>query len=212
MARHLYFVRHGESNSNEDGIFRGESAALTEKGQKEARLVAQRLERIGVEALLSSTYDRTLQTAEPAHALLGIPIEQNELFIEWRRPSSHIGARRTDPTIEKESATILEQFGITDYHHSDEETFEEMRARAVSALAFLAQHPKERVAIVTHGIFLRMLLCVIAMGEECSGAEFRRMWRFVMDNTGITYARACKEGGWQKGWEIVSWNDSAHLG
>ncbi|MDB5195402.1 MAG: hypothetical protein JWO84_586 [Parcubacteria group bacterium] len=212
MATHLYFVRHGESNSNEDGTFRGKAAALTEKGKKEAEMVAQRLARIGVDALIASSYERTLQTAAPASAALGLPIVQSDLLVEWRRPSAHIGSSRKDPQVDKESKKILDEFGFTDYHHSDEETFEQMRERALAALAYLENYPLERVAVVTHGIFLRMLLCVIVSGPACNGEDFNRAWRFFVSNTGVSYIRKLPEDSWQSGWEIMSWNDSSHLG
>lgn len=212
MASHIYFVRHGESNSNEDGTFRGHAATLTEKGKNEAEIVARRLSRIGVDALISSSYERTLQTAAPSSALLGLPIIASDLLVEWRRPSSHIGLSRRDSQIEMESKKILDEFGFTEYHHSDEEPFEAMRERALEAWKYLEVHPADRVAVITHGIFLRMMLCVALMGPSCTGEDFNRAWRFAVSNTGISYVRRLPEDNWQSGWEIVSWNDSSHLG
>lgn len=213
MATHLYFVRHGESNSNADFISRGSAAELTERGQEEARIVAERMERIGVDAIVASPYVRTLQTAKPISERLGLPVEENELIVEWRMPSVHVGKSRRDPVIADERTLIMSNFGKSPYKHSDEETFEEMKTRALAALESLRAHPAERLCVVTHGIFLRMLFLVLLKGKEFDGHDFANMWRVSTSNTGVSYIKWCEgEGEWDRGWNIVSWNDSAHLG
>lgn len=213
MATHLYFVRHGESNSNADTIARGPASTLTEKGKREAEEVAKRIERIGVDALVVSPYIRTLETAVPIHERTGLLIEENPLLIELRTPSSHVNQDRTDPVIYEERQAILTAFGITDFKHSDEETFDEMKERTIKAIESLRAHPADRLCVVTHGIFLRMLFLVFLLGDQFDGHDFRRTWRLSTSNTGISYIRWTEgEGDWDRGWHIVSWNDSAHLG
>ena len=213
MATHLYFVRHGESNSNADGVSRGPASILTERGEREAELVAERIARIGVDAIVASPYIRTRATAKPISEKLGLPVEENELLTEWRTPSSHVNRSRKDPDIREERTAILGQFGITDYVHSDEETFTDFKSRALAAMESLRAHPADRLCVVTHGIFLRMLFLAWLKGEEFDGHDFARTWRMVVNNTGVTYVRwSDGEGEWDHGWHIVSWNDSAHLG
>lgn len=213
MATHLYFVRHGESNSNADSISRGPASVLTEKGEQEAKIVAERMQRIGVDAIVASPYVRTKQTAQPISELLGLPIEENELLIEWRTPSSHINKSRKDPIIAQERNQLFENFGITDFVHSDEETFTAMKERALRAIESLRAHPKDRLCVVTHGIFMRALFLAFLMGDAFTGEEFRRMWRVGTSNTGVSYVSwVTGKGDWDTGWHINSWNDSAHLG
>lgn len=213
MATHLYFVRHGESNSNADEISRGEASVLTDKGRNEALVVAERIARIGVDAIVSSPYIRTQETAEPIGKKLNLPVELNPLLIEWRIPSAHVGRSRKEPDVKEDRRWILGNFGKVVQQHSDEETFEEMKQRAIDAVAFLHAHPAERLCVVTHGIFLRMLFLVFLLGEEFDGHDFARTWRIATSNTGVSYIRYDEgEGDWDKGWHIVSWNDSSHLG
>ena len=213
MATHLYFVRHGQSNSNADGVQRGEESVLTEKGKEEALVVAERIERIGVDALVASSYARAIETATPISERLGLAIETSDLLVEMRRPSSILGKNADDPEVIAINTELFGNFGVAGYQHSDEETFAEYKERSLEAMRFLKAHPAERICVVTHGIFLRALFCAMHIGEEYTGADFRRMWRMRTVNTGITYAKWEEgRGDWDRGWHIVSWNDMAHLG
>lgn len=210
MEKHVYLVRHGESNSNADGIMRGEASVLSEKGKEQAKVVAERVERIGVDALVSSTYPRALQTAEAISARIGLPIEESGLFVERRKPSFEEGRSANDPEVRSVWEKMLEGYASdAAYRHSDEENYADLRGRAGEALAFLEQHPAERICVVSHGIFMRTLAGrALLDGEFTSKAYVRVFTAFGMSNTGITYLRFA-EG---KGWQLVTWNDSAHLG
>lgn len=211
--KEIFFVRHGESNSNKSGISLGEASILTERGEEEARIVSERIARLNVEALISSTYPRAIATAAPTAEALGLEIEQSPLFIEWRRPSHHIGRNRGDADIRVELDQLFAGFGMEGQSLSDEETFAEMRDRALAALAFLQEHEAQRIAVVTHGIFLRMILGVLLFGERLTGEEFASFWRVLAGNTGITHIRYVSDAlAHERGWQLVSWNDSAHLG
>jgi broad specificity phosphatase PhoE len=217
MEKHVYFVRHGESDSNADGIARGQAAMLSEKGKEQARIVAKRIHKIGVDALVSSPYARTLDTAKAIAQEIGLPIEQSDFFTERRRPSGIIGSSWMTNT---ETRSILHQVfdGYKDetHRHSDEENFSDLRERANAALNFLANHPKDRICVVTHGIFLRVLLAAVLNGPDFSGLDMQNAIRSVeMDNTAVSHLVLREDHHAsvpQQRWVIKNWNDSAHLG
>ena len=64
----IYFVRHGESEANQRGIFAGqkEDSVLTEKGKEQARATAQEIENenLKIDKIVSSPLKRTKETAE----------------------------------------------------------------------------------------------------------------------------------------------------
>jgi broad specificity phosphatase PhoE len=210
MEKHIYFVRHGESDSNSGGIMLGAEAVLTEKGKREAELVAGRIERIGVDALISSTYQRTLDTAQAIADRIGLPIEQSDLFIECRRPSSMLGQSWRDPKMKELDASILEGYASTPgYRHSDEESFPELKQRTAEALEFLRRHEANRICVTTHGMFLRALLGAALFGKDFDARHYQHLWyRTAISNTGITVLSYTDE----RGWYLHTWNDSAHLG
>jgi broad specificity phosphatase PhoE len=207
--KHVYFVRHGESDSNVDGIHRGRDAMLTEQGHAQAASAAARVAALSVEALISSPFPRAVDTARAIESRTGLPVVQEELFAEWEPPSSFIGQHRADPAVREAHQTLLNA-GDRDYRHEDEETFSELSARAQAALAFLEQQPSERLCVVTHGGLIVVLAGVIALQDSFSKENFSTMFRQLrLNNTGITYARYDPD---KHGWQLVTWNDQAHLG
>ncbi len=208
MEKHLYFVRHGESISNKEKIFHGARAPLTAAGKEQAEAVAERFTRIGIDALVSSSYIRARETAEPIAHVLGLPIEESDLFVECRRPSLQAGKAHGDPGMIEMSSELIENYSKNGYRHSDEENFDDIKARALRAVAFLEQHPAERICITTHGIFLRALFCAFVDGPDFTGVDFQRAYRSMGTvNTGISYIHT-----YPYGWLVSSWNDSNHLG
>ncbi|MDB5195404.1 MAG: pspA [Parcubacteria group bacterium] len=207
MHKQLYFVRHGETDSNADGVFRrGNEATLSAKGREEAMLVAERLKRIGIDTLVVSSYKRALETASLVETKLGIQSIESGFFDEARRPSIQIGNSIHDPEMKAINRALYENYPTPGWRHSDEENFDDLKERAIQGLMYLQNLPGERICIITHGIFLRFLLCAL-VGRDFNGRDVQRALRMHIGNTGITYARDT-----ELGWEIMSWNDVAHLG
>jgi broad specificity phosphatase PhoE len=217
MEKHIYFVRHGQSDSNTDGIFRGADSSLTDEGREQAKIVAQRVKKIGVEALISSPYIRTVHTAEEISRETALEIEESQLFTERRRPSEVKGRRMSDPDIQQMENEIFEGYDQEVHRYSDEENFIDLRNRANAALKFLANHEKDRICVVSHGIFLRVLLCAVIHGPKFSGTEMKNMMRNAQtENTGIShFILFSHENKFSSipltRWILENWNDSNHL-
>src|SRR3989344_2829849 len=126
MEKHVYFVRHGESDSNADGVHRDTEAVLTEKGHGQARIVAKRIARIGVDAIIASSSTRTVETAEVIGRVIGLPVEKNDLFVERRRPSFVVGRRIDDSDVRKAMHELFEGDRESGHRHSDEENLEDL--------------------------------------------------------------------------------------
>lgn len=216
MEKHVYFVRHGETDSNSDGILRGPESMLTEKGRQQAEVVAKRMARIGVDALISSTYPRALETAGFVAKETSLRVEENGLFVEWKQPSAIVRRHGNEPEVRKVYEEIHAGNLIPNYRHSDEESFTELRGRGMKALHFLEKYPAGRICVVTHGVFLRTLFGAALFGADFSGRDFQKIIRrLITSNTGITYGRYGDRVGFNgatMGWELITWNDSAHLG
>ena len=92
--------------------------------------------------------------------------------------------------------------------HSDEENFFDLKKRALKALGHLVERPERTLLVVTHGTFVCMLICCMMAGEEVSPQLFDRVHHFLfLKNTAIS---VCE---YDKGkWQLVIWNDHAHLG
>ena len=172
--KRVYFVRHGETDSNVDGMFRGRAAQLTEEGKAQAAQVGARLKRLGVEALISSDYPRARETATIIGEQAGLTHTHSALFGEWREPSSFGQKHKTDPFVAEGLEAIIAAHHEGDGHFvwHDEESFPAMRARAEAGLALLSRHEADRIAVVSHGGFIQVLMGTIVLGDAFTASAF----------------------------------------
>jgi broad specificity phosphatase PhoE len=69
----FYFARHGETDWNKAGRWQGQTdIPLNEAGREQARILAARLEGLGLRSAGSSDLSRASETAEIASRILGI--------------------------------------------------------------------------------------------------------------------------------------------
>jgi len=206
----IYFVRHGEAEVNVSDVFGDGSSPLTPRGHEQAAFIAQRASKLPLEKIVASTMVRAQETAAHIAKRTGHPIESTDLFVERRRPSEHLGARKDDPRSIEITQTLIDHFSEPGYRFSDEENFEDLRERAGQALTHLEQMPEKHILVVTHGFFLRVLVAVAVFGKNLSGEECDRFIRtFHMENTGLSvlgFDPKFEKSPW---WV---WNDHAHLG
>jgi 8-oxo-dGTP diphosphatase len=71
----LYVVRHAHAGHRTRWDGHDPARPLTRKGRRQSEAIADVLEAAGVERLVSSGYDRCIQTFEPLAARLGLPVE-----------------------------------------------------------------------------------------------------------------------------------------
>ncbi len=100
-----------------------------------------------------------------------------------------------------------------DFRLLDEETFTEMKTRALEALACLEQHPAERICVVTHLGFLQMLTGMVLFGDRLAPWMTNRLfYQMRHKNTGLTYIKREKTSKGVLLWQLVTWNDQSHFG
>ena len=130
------------------------------------------------------------------------------LFQEILRPATVRGKDRDAPEVLEIMRFLAEHWTNARVKHSDEENFFDLKTRALKALAHLAERPERTLLVVTHGTFLCMLTCCMMAGEEVSPQWFDRVHHFlVLNNTALSVCAYDHET-----WQLVSWNDHAHLG
>lgn len=207
----IYLIRHGESEGNIGPVRQTATAPLTKKGVEQARSVAERAANLPIQAIISSTMTRAKETAEAIAKNTSVPVEYSELFIERRRPSEVLGKPKDDPIAILAGKEIKEHFAKPGWRFSDEENFDDLKARALDALQHLAERPEQDILVVTHGFILRILVACVVFGKDLTGEECERFVRtFHMENTGITVLGYDDVNA--NPWWLWVWNDHAHLG
>lgn len=202
----VYFVRHGETKENATNIHQASTADLSEKGINQAHLVAERLESFPINLIISSTHDRTKQTAEIINSRIKKPAKESDLFIERKRPTVIEGLEYEHPKAVEIKSQIHANYHIPEFRHSDEETFFQMKERAKKALDFLENLEEENVLVVTHSDFILCMLGIMIFGDEFNAHDdLKFVSTFQSNNTGITCCEFTNK------WRIKSWNDHSHL-
>lgn len=210
--KRVYFVRHGESESNVSRVLKGADSALTDRGRQQSQFLAKRFENIDVDIVIASTYLRTQQTAEIFAKTLQKKVINSDLFVECRHPSEEIGLHENTEQRKAINAARFKNIGVPGWRYSDEENFEDLKARAIEALKYLSNQPEENIVVITHGAILRTILSVMLHGNEVTAEEFSNIFHsFITSNTGITLV-LWNTAHTPPRWQLLTWNDHAHLG
>jgi broad specificity phosphatase PhoE len=148
----VILVRHGETALNAARIMQPAATPLSERGQAQARAVAQRLARHGrIGAILSSDLPRAWLTAEAIAAALALPIEASALLQERNfgdlrgRPYDTLGF---DPLVMPQAPPGGESAAAFAQRVLD--AFEQMLRRQAGLEGDLV--------VVSHGLLIRTLL------------------------------------------------------
>ena len=86
---------------------------------------------------------------------------------------------------------------------------DEAKGRVKKATEYLENIPEDRVAIVTHGAFLKVLVAYFIFKDSLTEEQaILFMKGTATTNTGIT---VCKFNTEKKEWRLITWNDESHL-
>ncbi len=197
----IYFVRHGESQQT-DRVFQLPSTPLSDKGVLHSQAVVKSLSATSFDLLVSSPYERALQTAQIIEKSIHIPVIQNPLFTERKMPTSFEGKPVNQEAISLTHQQIRQNFFNKDWHHEDEENFFDLQTRVRAARDWLISQNKQTVLVTTHGYFLTIMVFDILFGNTDSHHLFKSFKTHTeFSNGGITAIE------FQSGmWRIISMN------
>lgn len=86
FTRPFYFLRHGETEANANGLISGSlDVELTARGREQAQAAARTLAREPITAIYSSPLRRARETAEPVARALCVPVRIIAELIERRQ-------------------------------------------------------------------------------------------------------------------------------
>lgn len=147
----LFLIRHGQSAGNAEGRFGGHGPTpLSDLGQEQARLTAQRLANEGITAIYSSDLLRAVQTAEPLAKIVGLPINQTSAFRE-----RNVGVLEGLTFDESRAEFPRDYYALVNrnIHHviTNGESYRHLLRRATSQLRNIVRdNPSGRIAVFSH--------------------------------------------------------------
>ena len=198
--RRIYLIRHGETEFNRLGIFRGRyEVDLNEVGRQQASQIGKALEGAGIEFLVTSPLSRAVETAEIIASALGIDYFKDEAFNnialgEWQGvPKQKI--KDEYPDLWHLWTTEPEKLAIP-----GGETVEDVRRRSFAGLKRILEDRKGTFAVVTHRSVIKALAAAML---DVNPPYF---WKFYIDNAAFSVFEVTDAG-----YTLISWNNNAHL-
>ena len=147
MAREFWFLRHGETDWNAQGLSQGNvDVKMNAAGFAQARAAAELLRHRGIAAVVASPLARARVTAEIVAAALGLAVELDDGMREVA-----FGAQEGQPMSEWFTDWLAGRFTP-----AGAESFAALRARAAAALNRALARPAP-VLVVAHGAWFRAL-------------------------------------------------------
>lgn len=210
----VYFVRHGQSEGNAAPVFQAPDSPLSEKGKKQAEIIAQRIAKVPFDALIVSPLLRTRETAEAITRTTNTQPEYCDLFVERHKPMSISGKEYSDPVAD-ETWRRWEQSLMTPgaMQIEEGENYDLIVRRADAALSYLRDRTESSIVVVTHGMFLRVLIARTVFGDLLTGQLLNEFMRKTsIENTSITAIRLVDAFEEDPIWRLWILNDHAHLG
>jgi probable phosphoglycerate mutase len=202
-AADLLIVRHGESAPAREGepapLVDGHSdPALDPVGERQAQALADRLASEPIAAIYVTTLQRTVQTAAPLAARLGLtPVVEPDLrevrLGDWEGAAFRRHITEAHPI-------ALQMFAEQRWDViPGAETTDGFRTRVQRGLSRIAlAHPNQRVAVVVHGGVISMMMAIATGAENFAFAG--------ADNASISQVVVLGDR-----WIVRRFNDTAHL-
>ncbi len=197
-ATRLYLVRHAQSLSNTGEADISTDPPLTAVGWEQARRLAQRLARQGIDLIYSSPQRRALQTAQAIAEATGLSVMVEDGLREVGMGTRGLDVRRLGVEEAREVTRRIAATMRWDAFPGSEGSRAVRRRVRATIDAIARRHPGRRIVIVTHfGVIQAYVSIVLGVRQDLL---------FYVFNASITSVRV-------KGRKRVLWrlNDVAHL-
>jgi len=156
----IFLVRHGQTDLNEKGVFRGRlDVPLNERGKEQALAAAEKLSAYNIKKLYSSPLKRAVETAGIIADKLNIKTIIEEDFTDfdfgkWQGiPEEEISKLYPDLYMrwmnEPQKAEI-----------PNGENLDLVRSRVSKALDRILDQGGENIAIVSHRVIIKIIICI----------------------------------------------------
>ena len=176
----IILVRHGETEWNVAEIFRGRTdIELNETGIRQAELLAEYLSKAKIDAIYSSPLRRALKTAEIIAGYHQLDVDINSgltdfNFGKWQG-LSHQEVKNKYRELYAEWINHPERVKMP-----AGESLDVIRKRAMGVVAKLVANCKGTVALVSHRVVNKVLICALL------GLDNTHFWNIKLDTCGVT--------------------------
>jgi len=196
----IILIRHGETEWNSQQRMQGHSNSdLSSLGQAQIQALGQWMKNVPFDHIYSSDSLRAKQTAEAITQFSG-----HKLKIDLRLREKNLGvfegltseeARERHPEVFRLFKTAGSKYVI-----DEGESTQQLQDRALEIVNEIRiKHPEERVLLVTHGGFIRVVM------KHSLGLSLETPTRFLIRNTGVFRLV------WEDKWLVSQMGGVSHL-
>jgi len=196
----IILIRHGETEWNSQQRMQGHSNSdLSSVGQAQIQALGQWMKNVPFDHIYSSDSLRAKQTAEAITQFSG-----HKLKIDLRLREKNLGvfegltseeARERHPEVFRLFKTAGSKYVI-----DEGESTQQLQDRALEIVNEIRiKHPEERVLLVTHGGFIRVVM------KHSLGLSLETPTRFLIRNTGVFRLE------WEDKWLVSQMGGVSHL-
>ena len=196
----IILIRHGETEWNLQQRMQGHSNSdLSSVGQAQIQALGQWMKNVPFNYIYSSDSLRAKQTAEAITQFSG-----HELKIDLRLREKNLGvfegltseeARESNPEVFRLFKTAGSKYVI-----DEGESTQQLQDRALEIVEEIRiKHPEDRVLLVTHGGFIRVVM------KHSLGLSLETPTRFLIRNTGVFRLV------WEDKWIVSQMGGVSHL-
>jgi broad specificity phosphatase PhoE len=203
MTTRIVLIRHGQTAWNREARFRGQSdVPLEEFGLKQAEATARYVAaRWPLVAVYASPLSRAMQTAKPIAQAQGLTTQPlgGLIDINFGKLQGLLATEAEQRYPELYHAWMNAPHTT---HFPGGESLNVVRSRISAALdEVVVRHPGQTVALVSHTVVNRVLLCVVlGWGND-------RFWRMHQETCAVNVFDVEEDGTFT----IIQLNDSGHL-
>ena len=177
MGCTLFVIRHAESEWNPIGRYQGLlNPGLSERGKKQAELLAEELKNKGIELIYTSPLLRTKATAEVIAKILNVPLIEDRRVIEI---DHGVWSGKLVEEVKREYPEMFETW-IKEPWKVDFPQGENLLAVYERVKNFIGEikekHKDQTVAVVSHTVPIRALYCAALE------LPIKKFWSFGCDN------------------------------
>ena len=197
----IILIRHGETDWNREQVFRGRiDVALNAVGVTQARAVKESLKDTGIDGICSSPLSRAFKTASIVGENRNVAVRVEEGFTDidfgaWQGLSHREVKEEYNDLYE----TWLTQPQFVTFPGG--ESLDDVQKRSIQALeGTLKNNPGKTLALVSHRVVLKVLLCTML------GLELSHFWYLRQDTCAINRFE-CKDSHYF----MTLLNDTCHL-
>jgi broad specificity phosphatase PhoE len=161
----IYLIRHGESTSDVKQKYEGDyDDHLTDRGIKEAEIIADKISRSKIQIIYSSSKIRARETSQIISERLKCKVKIKSELNEQDIYGAYAELGKSQP--EEEYRKLGELLAERDGETEGAEAYKHFRERVIACFAKITRTTYESVAIVTHGGPIRAIFReVLNFGE-----------------------------------------------